>query len=180
MDLERKRGSIRQRCEELGLVEEVELCIDATVLGEAVLDHDDRKVLERGHDEVARSEGAVEVAYAITVDDHVQAPDACGVVCEEGLEPADTLLLHVDWPGDVELRAPRALHETLRGAEMVVLAHRRPERRRAQRDGPPFLAHMRSRDDVRATAEETEDVAEELRREAVDGPQMASQDAESV
>ena len=110
----------------------------------------------------------------------MQAPDARGVVREDRLEPADALLLHIDWPGDVELRAPRTLHETLRGAESVVLAHRRPERWRAQRDGPPFLAYVRSRYDARAAAEETEDVAEKLRREAVDGPQMASQDAEAV
>ena len=56
MGLERERGSVRQRREELGLVEEVERRIDTGILGEAILDHDDRKVLERGHDEIACGE----------------------------------------------------------------------------------------------------------------------------
>ena len=64
----------------------------------------------------------------------------------------------------------RTLHETLRGEEWVVLPYGRPERGCAQRDGPPLLADVRCRHDVRAAAEETEDVAEEFRREAVDRP----------
>ncbi len=131
MGLERERASERQFREEFGLVEETQGTVDVAVVGESVLDHNDREMLKRRHHEVARGEGTIEIIHAVAVDDYVQAPDARGVVCDCSLESLDALLVHIDREGDVELHAPRSLHETLGGAKVVVLVDGGPERRRA-------------------------------------------------